>query len=165
VGGSTLLAAAVVSIVMVRNGEPGVRATPPAGGVALATADSARRSAVSTVVPVDSPFRDGAVGAPVQVASTAADPEAAVPVQFVLDATAAASVAVVGDFNDWNASASPMQRLPGSGVWTTTLLMSPGRHVYAFVVDDRTWTPDPRAPRAADSDFGKPGSVLLVTPR
>ena len=34
-----------------------------------------------------------------------------------------------------------------------------------FVVDGKTWIADPRAPRAQDSDFGKPGSVLLVTPR
>ena len=98
-------------------------------------------------------------------AAASANPEGAVPVLFTLDLPTASSVAIVGDFNEWNATAAPMRQLPGSDVWTATLVMAPGRHVYSFVVDGKTWIADPRAPRAADSDFGKPGSVLLVTPR
>ena len=100
-----------------------------------------------------------------QPAAARANPEGAVPVQFTLDLPTASTVAVVGDFNEWNTTAAPMRQLPGSNVWTATIVLSPGRHVYSFVVNGETWVADPRAPRAADSDFGKPGSVLLVTPR
>ena len=47
-------------------------------------------------------------------------------------------------------------------VWTVTLSVTPGRHVYSFVVDGERWIADPRAPRATDTDFGRPGSVLFV---
>ena len=86
-----------------------------------------------------------------------------IPAQFVLDAREAAdatSLSVVGDFNDWDVSATPMT-LEG-GVWSVTLPVTPGRHVYAFVVNGTRWVADPRAPRATDSDFGRPGSVIIV---
>jgi hypothetical protein len=55
-----------------------------------------------------------------------------------------------------------MTRDPASGLWSETLALRPGRHVYAFVVDDSVWMRDPRTPAADDADFGRPGSVLLV---
>ncbi|MEP6990268.1 MAG: isoamylase early set domain-containing protein [bacterium] len=84
------------------------------------------------------------------------------PVEIVLRAPAATSVRVVGDFNGWDKSRAPMTRDAASGLWSATLSVRPGRHVYAFVVDDSLWMRDPRAPAAKDEDFGRPGSVLLV---
>ncbi len=89
------------------------------------------------------------------------DDEALMPVQFTIDHPEAKTVSVVGEFNDWNPEAAPLERDPSSGSWTTTIALAPGRHVYAFVVDG-VLVADPRAPRAADDDFGRPGSVLLV---
>jgi hypothetical protein len=83
-------------------------------------------------------------------------------VQVVLRAPAAQRVSVVGDFNGWDVEADEMTRDPVSGLWSHTLALRPGRHVYAFVVDDSVWMRDPRSPEAADEDFGRPGSVLLV---
>jgi hypothetical protein len=86
-----------------------------------------------------------------------------IPAQFVLDAREAAdatSLSVVGDFNDWDVNATPMT-LEG-GAWNVTLPVTPGRHVYAFVVNGTRWIADPRAPKATDSDFGRPGSVIIV---
>jgi len=85
------------------------------------------------------------------------------PAQFVLDAREAAdatALSVVGDFNDWDVTATPMT-LEG-GVWSVTLPVTPGRHVYAFVVNGTRWIADPRAPKATDADFGRPGSVIIV---
>ena len=87
---------------------------------------------------------------------------AARPVQFMLSAAGARSVRVVGDFNGWDERQSPMVRDDASGVWSANLMVRPGRHVYAFVVNDTQWVRDPRATRAPDADFGRPGSVLLV---
>ena len=83
-------------------------------------------------------------------------------VQVVFRAPAAQHVSVVGDFNAWDSHADAMSRDPVTGLWSHTLALRPGRHVYAFVVDDSVWMRDPRSPQAADEDFGRPGSVLLV---
>ena len=83
-------------------------------------------------------------------------------VELVLRAPSASRVHVAGDFNGWNQHEAPMSRDSASGLWSTRLTRRPGRHVYAFVVDDTLWVPDPRAPAARDADFGRPGSVLLV---
>jgi len=72
----------------------------------------------------------------------------------------ARTLSVVGDFNDWNVAASPMAR--EGELWSVSLPVTPGRHVYAFVVNGTEWIADPRAPRAADADFGRPGSVIIV---
>jgi hypothetical protein len=83
-------------------------------------------------------------------------------VQLVFRAPSASSVRVVGDFNAWDKEQAPMTRDAESGLWSVTLSLRPGRHVYAFVVDDSVWMRDPRAAAAPDADFGRPGSVLLV---
>ncbi|MEO8336130.1 MAG: isoamylase early set domain-containing protein [bacterium] len=83
-------------------------------------------------------------------------------VQLVFRAPTASSVRVVGDFNAWDKERAPMTRDAESGLWSVTLSLRPGRHVYAFVVDDSVWMRDPRATAAPDADFGRPGSVLLV---
>ena len=94
--------------------------------------------------------------------AASSDAAALMPVQLVLRATDAHHVSVVGDFTGWDERRAPMTRDPASGLWSITLALRPGRHVYAYVVDDSIWVRDPRAPVAADADFGRPGSVLLV---
>jgi hypothetical protein len=86
-----------------------------------------------------------------------------VAVAFLFEARNAKSVAVVGDFNNWDATSSPMKRFGPDGPWTTTVRAKPGRHVYAFLVDGSTVVADPRAPRARDLDYGGDASVLMVT--
>lgn len=81
--------------------------------------------------------------------------------QFVLVAPEAASVAVVGDFNGWSLSATPLVRQAGDNVWWVTLPLRPGRYRYAFVVDGTDWHGDPNAP-AADDEFGRPNSVITI---
>jgi hypothetical protein len=81
--------------------------------------------------------------------------------QFVLLAPEASAVAVVGDFNDWSMSATPLVRSGGDGLWYVALPLSPGRYRYAFVVNGSTWRNDPEAPSAED-EFGRANSVLTV---
>lgn len=90
------------------------------------------------------------------------NPPSVVPTQFILEAPRASRVALVGDFNAWNVDQTPLVRDPSSGIWTVTVPLAPGRHVYAFMVDGTAWTLDPRAPAAQDPDFGTPSSVVLV---
>jgi hypothetical protein len=95
-------------------------------------------------------------------ASRRALQEAPVTVQFVLDDRRATSVSVVGDFNAWDAAAAPLVRDSVSGVWSALVGVTPGRHVYAFLVNGREWKLDPRAPRAKDADYGTEQSVMIV---
>jgi len=80
--------------------------------------------------------------------------------QFVLVAPHAASVALVGDFNDWDPTRSPMRT--ANGVWATALELAPGRYRYAFLVNGVEWRADPGAPTAIDDEFGTPSSVVTV---
>jgi hypothetical protein len=82
-------------------------------------------------------------------------------VQFVLAAPRASRVTVVGDFNDWDPEATPMVRRDG-GAWTAAIPVSPGRHVYAFIVNGDRWVPDPAAPLAPEDGFGIRNSVIVV---
>ena len=81
-------------------------------------------------------------------------------VQFVLVAPAAHRVAVVGDFNDWDSAAAPLES--SGGVWSRQLDIPLGRHDYAFVVDGERWMRDPNAPQAPADEFGSGYSVLVV---
>jgi len=80
--------------------------------------------------------------------------------QFVLVAPQAASVTLVGDFNDWDPARSPMQT--AHGVWATVVRLAPGRYRYAFLVNGVEWRADPSAPAAKDDEFGTPSSVVTV---
>jgi hypothetical protein len=84
------------------------------------------------------------------------------PVQFVLVAPSAHSVAVVGDFNDWGLNDSALVATNHQGVWSVTAPVPTGVHRYAFVVNGKEWVADPSAPRSAGDDFGLPSSALVV---
>jgi hypothetical protein len=82
-------------------------------------------------------------------------------VRFVYVAPRATTVYVVGDFNGWDTTKTPLSRTSKDGVWSVTLPLSAGRHIYAYVVDG-SWSADPHAPLAPDDGFGHANSVKLV---
>ena len=86
----------------------------------------------------------------------------AIPVQFVLVAPEARSVAVVGDFNNWGLNDTALVAENHNGVWSVSASVHTGVHRYAFLVNGKEWVADPTAPRAADDDFGQPSSALVV---
>jgi 1,4-alpha-glucan branching enzyme len=84
-------------------------------------------------------------------------------VKFVLVAPQAARVSLVGDFNGWDASATPLQAEgEKKGVWTVWIPLQPGLHTYSFVVDGDHFVADPTAPIAPDDGFGHRNSVVFV---
>ena len=83
-------------------------------------------------------------------------------VQFMLVAPNAQTVSVVGDFNDWDPTATPLREAADAGVWTITVPLAAGRHQYVFMVNGNRWTPDPAAPLAVEDSFGMPNSVITV---
>jgi len=84
-------------------------------------------------------------------------------VEFVLR-TSASSVALVGDFNDWDPHATPL-RASTDSLWSVVVPLRPGRYHYTFVVDGTRWRRDPAAPRALEDDFGTPTSVITIAQR
>jgi hypothetical protein len=87
--------------------------------------------------------------------------EPVVYVQFMLDAPSATSVAVAGDFSDWQPAFS-LQDADGDGVWTARVPLRPGVHAYMFLVDETSWQTDPNAGRYQDDGFGNQNAVLAV---
>jgi hypothetical protein len=85
-----------------------------------------------------------------------------IPVQFVLVAPDARSVAVVGDFNNWGLGDTALAAVNHNGVWSVSAPVPAGVHRYAFLVNGKQWVADPTAPRSAGDDFGQPSSALVV---
>ena len=83
---------------------------------------------------------------------------------FVFVTHGATKVSIVGDFNQWNADATPMQRIDDTNAWKVTVPLSAGRHLYSFYAvgaDGEKWIADPNAP-SSDDGFGRANSVILV---
>jgi hypothetical protein len=122
------------------------------------------RGAVTTATPAAPIAANGAATGEFPVQLAANDGELRVPTQFVLEAADAQRVSVVGEFNDWKVGEVEMVRV-GAGMWTATVPLAPGRHVYAYVIDGTLLVADPRAPKSGDSDYGREGSVVMVFAR
>lgn len=82
-------------------------------------------------------------------------------VQFVVRAPGAGTVALVGDFNNWDGAATPMRAARDGALWSVTIPLTPGRYRYAFLVNGSRWLLDPAAPHVRD-DFDTPSSVVTV---
>lgn len=114
---------------------------------------------VAAVMASDAPVMDRSMA----LASPASASAAGI-VRFVLVAPGAQHVSVVGDFNYWDADGVVMKRLDDGRTWVADVPLAPGRHAYAFIVDGAL-TADPSATRAAEDDFGRPNSVIVVPAR
>ncbi len=82
-------------------------------------------------------------------------------VRFERYAPRASRVALTGTFNRWDPAATPLVRVGENGMWTVTLALPSGQHQYGFIVDGRSWVPDPAAP-TVDDGFGRRNSVVSV---
>ena len=72
------------------------------------------------------------------------------------------TVAIAGDFNDWNPQANILKDPEGDGIWTGTLKLEPGRYEYMFVLDGEKWFPDPNALRYVKDGFGNKNAILEI---
>ena len=71
------------------------------------------------------------------------------------------SIALVGQFNDWDPDSTSLTEVT-PGVWTVSLRLRPGVYEYQFIVNGKHWVPDPTMPQQS-SDFGSPNSVVRVS--
>lgn len=83
-------------------------------------------------------------------------------VEIVFSAPGAASVAVVGDFNEWHTSRDFMARSSGDGLWRIKLKLRPGIYEYGFLIDGSSWKRDPLSENSVADGFGGENSVLFV---
>jgi len=72
------------------------------------------------------------------------------------------TVAIAGDFNQWNSQSNCLEDRDGDGTWTTTLKLPPGRYEYMFVIDGEKWIPDPNANRFVKDGFGNKNAILEI---
>lgn len=83
-------------------------------------------------------------------------------VTFVAQLPGARSVSLVGSFNGWTPDRHVMRKSPAGDVFSLTLRLPPGRHLYAFLVDGKLLTPDASALLQEDDGFGNTNSVLII---
>lgn len=84
-------------------------------------------------------------------------------VRLIFEAPDARRVAVAGDFNRWDADATPLVQDERTRRWSVTLALRDGEHRYAFVVDGTRWVTDPRAERSAHGENGRIYSLLNLS--
>jgi hypothetical protein len=103
-------------------------------------------------------------GLAVPVATSVSPPEDVQNVQFVLADPSAQQVWLVGDFNGWTKTQTPLVRASNASAWTVSVPLPSGRHEYAFIVHDgkgERWLADPSRTAVRD-EFGTESSVLHV---
>lgn len=81
-------------------------------------------------------------------------------ITFVYSAPQAASVLVVGDFTQWEASPIGLVQ-EQAGIWKTTVTLKPGKYQYRLLVDGQ-WQNDPGCPDLQPNEFGSANCVLSV---
>lgn len=96
-----------------------------------------------------------------RTAQAAVAPDTVQVVRFVFVDSGAASVELVGDFNEWTRGATTLEPSGAPGVWAVSVPLTPGRHEYAFIVNGSRWVADPLAVKSSD-DFGTESSVIRV---
>jgi 1,4-alpha-glucan branching enzyme len=117
-------------------------------------------------VPSPSPTRgpdqpEAASAVETTTASTDRDAET-VWSRFVYTANDADSVAVAGDFSNWEPIPLSPHTVNGETVWTGLVPVSRGEHEYQFVIDGEKWVTDPLAPVKQDDGFGAKNAVLKL---
>lgn len=144
--------------------EPGA---PSAGTTDRPERNWWRRPIEIRVTPLTATLAAAALAALLLIPRGPSDGEPAVAstvyVQFVLDAPTASSVAVAGDFSEWE-GVHALDDTDGDGVWTGRVPLRPGVHQYMFVIDGAEWVTDPQAERYTDDGFGNRNAVIAVAP-
>ena len=79
---------------------------------------------------------------------------------FSLKATRAKEVSLLGDFNNWDADATPMKR-DKDGIWKAILILSAGRYEFKFLIDGK-WREASKTEPSVPNCFGTLNNVLVI---
>jgi anti-sigma factor RsiW len=124
----------------------------------MAVALAAAVIVLVTVITVSRMHREPVITPAVTAVSGPA--ESTITVRLTFHAPQAHSVAVAGKFNKWRTDADEMKRTDGK--WSIDLKLRPGVYTYSFLVDGKSWVPDPGAESYEDDGFGSQNAVLRV---
>lgn len=104
----------------------------------------------------------GAAGQP-RTPQPPATRASAVEVTFTLPAGLhAETVTVCGEFNDWSAEDTPLER-GSDGSWQAIVALEPGRsYRYRYLLDGQRWENDEQADRYEPNPLGTVDSVVVV---
>lgn len=110
------------------------------------------------------PETEGTAGTPDAAAVTASARGGAetVLVRFVLAEEAAESVAVAGDFSDWEPIPLASRWSGDRQMWSGVVAVPRGEHRYMFVLDGERWVTDPLATAQRDDGFGHRNAILSL---
>jgi 1,4-alpha-glucan branching enzyme len=71
---------------------------------------------------------------------------------------------VVGEFNDWDTTATPMTRTRADADWTATLELEAGRRYrFRYLVDGKEWMNDWHADDFIENPYGSYDSIVDLT--
>jgi len=80
--------------------------------------------------------------------------------EFRMEAPAAKTVKLAGDFTEWEKSALDMVQ-SYDGTWFTIVPLLPGTYTYRFIVDGQ-WLDDPQSAKHVPNPFGSEDAVVSV---
>ncbi len=73
------------------------------------------------------------------------------------------SVHLVGDFNDWNETATPMKRKARGAIWKVRIELEKSReYQFRYLVDESSWHNDWHADRYVPNIHGSDNSVVVT---
>ena len=71
-------------------------------------------------------------------------------------------VHVVGEFNNWSTSATPMKR-SRNGEFTVSMELRPGQeYQFRYLLDNNRWENDSEADKSSDTPYGDARNSVLV---
>jgi len=82
--------------------------------------------------------------------------------RFVYIDEKAESMAVAGDFSNWEPIPLTKQTVNGEQVWTGLVSMNRGEHHYMFLKNGDQWITDPLAPVQREDGFGNKNAVIYL---
>lgn len=80
---------------------------------------------------------------------------------FVQPVSGSSQLYVAGDFNNWNAAATPLRQDENLNIWQACISVPPGRYRYRLVVDGK-WVQDPYNSYVESNPFGELNNVVEV---
>jgi hypothetical protein len=97
-----------------------------------------------------------------QTAASTTEGDRTVWIRFLYTNSEADSVAVAGDFSEWEPVPLSPRTVNGETVWTGLVPVPRGEHEYQFLIDGKQWVTDPLAPVKRSDGFGAKNAVLNV---
>ena len=80
----------------------------------------------------------------------------------VVEGSEAQKIHVVGEFNNWSTSATPMKRLK-NGEFTASMDLKPGQeYQFRYLLDNKRWENDSEADKSANTPYVDARNSVIV---